>query len=208
MLYLPDANRCNSFKMYDKLKTYCAQTISFTEDELGFIDRYFEAKFLKKKEYLLEYNSVCDFIAFIAEGCIRHFHIKNGIERTCDISFDNTWVTDFQSFSGNTPGVMYLQAMENTSVFLIKKENLIKLYKDCHKYETFGRLMAEKVAQRATDIAMSLSADKPEERFQNLLSNQPDIFQRVPQKYIANFLGVSPESLSRIKHRVYRKSKS
>ena len=194
--------------MYDKLKTYCAQTISLTEEELGLIDLYFEHKLLKKKEYLLEYNRVCDFIAFIAEGCIRHFHIKNGNERTCDISFDNAWVTDFQSFSSNAPGVMNLQAMENTSVVLIKKENLAKLYKDCSKYETFGRLMAEKVAQRASDIAMSLSADKPEERFQNLLSNQPDLFQRVPQKYIANFLGVSPESLSRIKNRVYRKSKS
>jgi CRP-like cAMP-binding protein len=93
---------------------------------------------------------------------------------------------------------MNLQALENTTVFLIKKPNLINLYEECSKYETFGRLMAEQVAQRATEIAMSLSSDKPEERFQNLLKKQSDLFQRVPQKYIANFLVVSPESLSRI----------
>ena len=67
--------------------------------------------------------------------------------------------------------------------------------------------MAEQVAMRATEIAMSLSSDKPEERFQNLIKKQPDLFQRVPQKYIANFLGVSPESLSRIRNRIFHKSK-
>jgi CRP-like cAMP-binding protein len=68
--------------------------------------------------------------------------------------------------------------------------------------------MAEQVAQRATEIAMSLSSNKPEERFQNLIKEQPDLFQRVPQKYIANFLGFSPESLSRIKTRILQKQKS
>ena len=68
--------------------------------------------------------------------------------------------------------------------------------------------MAEQVAQRATDIAMSLSSEKPEERFVNLLHTKPDIFQRVSQRYIANFLGISPESLSRIRARVMKKEKS
>jgi CRP-like cAMP-binding protein len=103
---------------------------------------------------------------------------------------------------------MSLQAMEETTLSVIKKDNLYKLYKECPKYETFGRLMAEQVAQRATEIAMSLSSDKPEERFQNLLNKQPNLFQRVPQKYIANFLGVSPESLSRIRNRIVKKLKS
>ncbi|MEQ9306930.1 MAG: hypothetical protein RJQ14_23645, partial [Marinoscillum sp.] len=70
--------------------------------ELGLIDNYFEDKSLKKGEYLLESNKVCDFIAFITKGAIRHFHIKDGVERTCDISFDNSWVTDFQSFNHET----------------------------------------------------------------------------------------------------------
>lgn len=194
--------------MYEKLKTYCKQTIPFLDAELGLIDNYFENKSLKKGEYLLESNKVCDFISFITKGAIRHFHIKDGVERTCDISFDNSWVTDFQSFNHGTVGMMNLQAMENTAVALIKKQNLLTLYQECSKYETFGRLMAEQVAQRATEIAMSLSSDKPEERFQNLLRERPDLFQRVPQRFIANLLGVSPESLSRIKNRVYHKRQS
>ncbi len=194
--------------MFDKLKKYCNTLIFLNEKELSLIDKYFETNTLKKKDFLLQDGKVCNFIGFIAEGTIRHFHIKGGVEKTCDISFENSWVTDFQSFTHNTPCIMNLQAMENTIIFIIRKENLYKLYSECNKYETFGRLMAEKVAQRATEIAMSLSSDKPEERFQNLLVKHPDLFQRVPQKYIANFLGVSPESLSRIQKRIHSKQKS
>ena len=194
--------------MFDKLEIYCKKTVSLTDDELKLIDTYFEAKILKKKDFLLQNGKICNFIGFIADGTIRHFHIKDGIEKTCDISFENAWVTDFRSFTHNTSCIMNLQAMEDTTIFVIEKENLYKLYTECNKYETFGRLMAEQVAQRATEIAMSLSSDKPEERFQNLIKKQSDLFQRVPQKYIANFLGVSPESLSRIRNRVLKKSKS
>ena len=194
--------------MFDRLKIYCKTRVPFTDDELNLIDTYFEVEKLEKKEFLLQNGEVCDFIGYIESGTIRHFHIKDGVEKTCDISFESSWVTDFQSFTHSTSCIMNLQAMETTNVFIVRKENLYKLYNECKKYETFGRLMAEQVAQRATEIAMSLSSEKPEERFQNLLIKQPDLFQRVPQKYIANFLGVSPESLSRIRSRVLAKLKS
>lgn len=194
--------------MFNKLKIYCNTKVTLTEEELQLIDLYFEPQNLKKKQFILHNGKICNFIGFIAAGIIRHFHIKDGIEKTCDISFENSWVTDFQSFTYNTSSIMNLQAMEDSSVFFISKENLAQLYKACQKYETFGRLMAEQVAQRATEIAMSLSSEKPEERCKRLIQKQPDLFQRVPQKYIANFLGVSPESLSRIRSRILAKQKT
>ncbi|MDR2147979.1 MAG: Crp/Fnr family transcriptional regulator [Tannerella sp.] len=193
--------------MRDELKTFCKNTVPFTEEELQFIDIYFEEKHLKKKEFLFQAGKVCDVIGFIVKGTIRHFHTKDGEEKTCDISLENCWVTDFQSFTHHTTGIMNLQAMENTMLCIIRKENLYKLYRECNKYETFGRLMTEQAAVRATEIAMSLSSDKPEERFNNLLKNRSGLFQRIPQKYIANLLGISPESLSRIQRRIHAKSK-
>jgi CRP-like cAMP-binding protein len=194
--------------MYHKLKTYCKAIVPLTDDELALIDTSFEVKLLKRKEFLLKDGKICNFIGFIVEGTIRHFHVKDGVEKTCDISFENSWTTDFQSFTHDTLGIMNLQALEETKVLVIRKENLYKLYNECRKYETFGRLMAEQVAQRATEIAMSLSSEKPEERFENLMLKHPDLFQRVPQKYIANFLGICPESLSRIRNRIFQKQKS
>jgi CRP-like cAMP-binding protein len=197
-----------SKEMFESLKLYCQSKVSLTDEELNLIDSHFEVKNLKKKESLLQDGKVCDFIGFIESGTIRHFHIKDGVEKTCDISFENSWTTDFQSFTHGTSCIMNLQALEDSTVFVIKKGRLYKLYAQCNKYETFGRIMAEQVAQRATEIAMSLSSDKPEERFKKLIESQPDLFQRVPQKYIANFLGISPESLSRIRNRIYLREKS
>ena len=194
--------RLELLTMDDKLKLFCQATLDFTSEELKLVEKYFEVRDLKRKEFLHHDGKVCNLVGFIAKGSIRHFHIKDGVEKTCDLSFENSWVTDFTSFTNGTPGIMNLQAMEDTVLHLIRKDNLYKLYSECRKYETFGRLMVEKVAQRATDIAMSLSSEKPQERFHNLINTQPDLFQRVPQRYIANFLGVSPESLSRIKSRI------
>ena len=194
--------------MFTLLKNYIAKTISVTDTELELVAQYFEEKTLRKKAFLLQDHKVCNFIAFIATGAVRHFHVKDGMEKTCDISFENSWVTDFQSFTTAKVGLMNLQVLEDTTLLLIEKTNLLALYKKCSKYETFGRLMAEQVAQRATEIAMSLSADKPEERFIHLINTHPFVFQRVPQKYIANFLGISPESLSRLRKRIYNKQKS
>ncbi|MGL5889982.1 MAG: Crp/Fnr family transcriptional regulator [Bacteroidia bacterium] len=194
--------------MFDLLKAKITSYISLEQEELDLLSNYFEHRVLKRKEMLLAEGEVCKFLAFIDSGTIRHFHTKNGNEKTCDISFAGGWVTDFQSFNTSAPGIMNLQTMELTTVSVISKKNLGELYSHCPKYETFGRIMAEQVAQRATDIAMSLSSDKPEERFVNLLKTQPDIFLRVPQRYIANFLGISPESLSRIRARVMKKEKS
>ncbi|SHF78541.1 Crp/Fnr family transcriptional regulator [Dysgonomonas macrotermitis] len=193
--------------MFTKLKAHFKSKVSLTENELELIDKYFEVRDFKKKDFLLESGKACDFIGYIEKGTIRHFHIKDGEENTCDISFSGHWITDFQSFTNCCNSVMNLQVLEETTVFIIYKENLYKLYKECNKYETFGRLMAEQVAQRATEIAMSLSSDKPEERFQKLIKTQPELFQRISQKYIANLLGIKPESLSRIRKRILSNSK-
>jgi CRP-like cAMP-binding protein len=184
------------------LKTYFKSLVSFTEKELSLVDVYFEPNHLKRKAYLLQEGKVCSHISFITHGAIRHFHIKDGEEVTCDFSFENYFITDFYSFTQEKPSVLNFQALEDTEMLTIKRDDLMKLYKECEKYETVGRLMAEKIAHRATEIAMSLSSDKPETRYLNLIKKQPDLFQRVQQKYIANFLGVSPESLSRIRKRI------
>jgi len=194
--------------MFAKLKTYIKSKVSLTEKELQLIDDYFEIRKFKKKDFLLESGKVCDFIGYIEKGTIRHYHIKDGVENTCDISFEGYWVTDFQSFINGNYSIINLQALEETVAVIISKPNLYKLYQVCNKYETFGRLMAEQVAHRATEMAMSLSSEKPEERFLKLIKFQPGLFQRVPQKHIANLLGIKPESLSRIRKRVLIKSKS
>lgn len=194
--------------MFDELKAQCAGRLDFTRPELELIDTHFHQQVLRKKEFLLEGGQVCRSISFIAKGAIRQFHVKDGVERTCDLSFEAAWVVDFASFNHATPGIMNHQALEETRVCSITKADLLKLYAACPKYETFGRLMTEDVLERASLIAMSLGSDSPEERYVKLFNAQVNLFQRVPQKYIANVLGISPESLSRLRSRLHAKLKS
>ena len=192
----------------DNLKSYCKRFVSLTDEELKLIDEYFEPKAVRKNEFLLEAGKVCDFIAFIDNGILRHFHIKDGIEKTCDISFKDTFITDFSSFSSGLLSEYYFQALQDTETFIIRRNSLAKLYAECPKYESLGRQMAELVAERATQIARSLSSEKPEERYERLIKEHPGLLLQVQQKYIANFLGISPESLSRIRNRIVNRGKS
>lgn len=172
------------------------------------IEDNFIERFLNKKEFLLNNLEVCDFIAFLSKGCIRHFHTKDGNEITCDISFENSFITEFNSFNTGVKSQISFQAMEDSRLYIISKKKLSELYQVNPKFEKLGRKIAEKVAMRNTEIAMSLASDKAETRYSKLLENKPEIFQRVQQKYIANILGIKPESLSRIQKRVFSKLKS
>lgn len=172
------------------------------------IETYFTEKSVNKKDFILKNGEVCDFIGFLSKGCIRHFHLRDGNEITCDISFENTFITEFYSLNTGTKSKISFQALEDSKLLMITKKGLYELYQINPKFEQLGRKIAERVAIRNTDLAMSLASDKPEKRYANLLKEKPIIFQRVQQKYIANILGIKPESLSRIQKRIISKLKS
>ncbi|MEM6517592.1 MAG: Crp/Fnr family transcriptional regulator [Bacteroidota bacterium] len=188
--------------MIENLLKYCSKFIQLTESDKKTIELNFRPIQLKRKEYLLREGKTCDFIAFLNKGIIRHYHIKEGNEITCDITLQNNFITDFKSLKQNLPSTYNFIALKDAELLIIKKDDLFKLYRDNKNIGTFGRIMAEQVAQRVINIAMSLSSDKPEERVKKLLEQRPELFQQVPQHYLANLVGISPESLSRIRARL------
>lgn len=187
--------------MIDNLLNYCSKFIQFTDSDKNAIVLNFKTIKLKRKDYLLREGKVCDFVAFLNSGVIRHYHIKDDNEITCDITLQNNFITDFKSIIQNIPSNYNFQILKDAELFVIKKNDLFRLYKENRNIESFGRIMAEQVAQRTIDIAMSLSSERPEERVKKLIKQRPDLFQEVPQRYLANLIGISPESLSRIRTR-------
>jgi len=187
--------------MIDNLLNYCSKFIHLTALDKEAMELNFRSIKIKRKDYLLKEGMVCDFVAFLNSGVIRHFHIKDGNEITCDITLHDNFITDFKSLTHNIPTNYYFQILKDAELFLIKKNDLYRLYTENRNIESFGRIMAEQVAQRTIDIAMSLSSEKPQERVEKLIKQRPDLFQEVPQRYLANLLGISPESLSRIRAR-------
>lgn len=187
--------------MTENLLNYCSKYIQLSELDRELIVSNFKQLKLKRKDFLLKEGKVCDFVAFLSSGVIRHFHTKDGNEITCDITLHNNFITDFKSLTQNIPSNYNFQILKDAELFIISKKDLFKLYAENKNIESFGRLMAEQVAQRTIEIAMSLASDKPEERVEKLVKQRPDLFQEVPQRYLANLLGISPESLSRIRAR-------
>ena len=187
--------------MYENLIKYCSRFIPISAIDKEAIELNFKQITIKRNDFLLKEGKVCDFIAFVNSGVIRHYHLKDGKEITCDITLKNSFITDFKSFTQSTPSNYNFQILKNVELFVIKKKELSELYNNNKNIESLGRIMAEQVALRTIDIAMSLSSDKPQERVEKLIIQRPDLFQEVPQRYLANLLGISPESLSRIKAR-------
>lgn len=187
--------------MYENLIKYCSNFIPLSAIDKEAIELNFKHITIKRNDFLLKEGKVCDFIAFVNSGVIRHYHLKDGKEITCDITLKNSFITDYKSFTKNTPSNYNFQILKNVELFVIKKKELSELYNNNKNIESLGRIMAEQVALRTIDIAMSLSSDKPQERVEKLIIQRPDLFQEVPQRYLANLLGISPESLSRIRAR-------
>lgn len=186
----------------DKLLQYCSTFIQLSVLDQEAIALNFHPVSIKRKDYLLKEGAICDFVAFVCSGVIRHYHVKDGNEITCDITLSNSFITDFKSLTQHIPSKNNFQVLKHAELLLIRKKALYELYNSNKNIETLGRMMAERVALRAIDVAMSLSSEKPQERVDNLIRQRADLFQEVPQRYLANLLGISPESLSRIRARI------
>ena len=176
--------------------------IDFTSEEFKSIRDCFQIKTLKRREILHDINSVCGNVYFIEEGIIRYFQVENGEEVTGQFFFTGGWYTDLESFLSNSYSRQTAQAIESTSLLYISKQDLEKLYKEIPQFERLGRLIAEQAfigLRKKTDNLTLLDA---KERYLNLLKHRPKVIRRIPQYYIASYLGIKPQSLSRIRKAV------
>jgi CRP-like cAMP-binding protein len=107
--------------MHENLLQYFSKFIQLTQLDKEAIEQNFKPIKLKRKDFLLKEGMVCDFIAFLNSGVIRHYHIKDGNEITCDITLHNNFITDFKSLTQNIPSNYYFQILKDTELFLIKK---------------------------------------------------------------------------------------
>lgn len=161
-----------------------------------------EVKHFKKKEFLLQEGKVCNKIFFINSGCMRAFYNVEGVENTVQFFFADSWYTDYESFLTGKPAIENMQALEPCEIVQFNKEGLYKLYETYPVFHSVGRVMAENAFMALSKLNKMLTNEEPEERYLNLFKNRPEIVEKIPQHYIASYLGIKPESLSRIRKRI------
>lgn len=181
-----------------------AKFITFDETEWSEFISYLSYSALKKKDHFTVNGKVCDDIGFIIKGSVRYYHVKEGIEITGYFSFENEFVSSYKSFLKQQPSIGYIQALEQTEFIVISYKNMQLMLNNpilAFKMERFGRLVAEHYICCYEERITSFVTQTPEERYIHMLENEGNILLRVPQHYIANFLGITPVSLSRIRKR-------
>jgi CRP-like cAMP-binding protein len=157
------------------------------------------------KTILLEEGKVSQNYIFIEKGCVRAFFNNNGDDKTVQFFFENEGLTSFDSFTNNVPSLITIETIEPSVVYLLPKKHVLRLVEELTREPEFVQLMLRMFAQRQMHYMnefFSFIRDTPEQRYQNLLNNRPHIIQRVPQHYIASYLGVSTVHLSRIKSKI------
>lgn len=179
--------------------------VEFNEAEWIVFTQHLTFSTLKKKQYFAEYDKVCDKVAFIVTGSVRYFHMKDGMDITGYFSFENELVSSYKSYLTRKPSLTYIQALEDTRLINISRTDMEQMLNNpllAYKMERFGRLVAEYYLCCYEDRVASFITQSPEERYLQLLNTGKEILQRMPQHYIANFLGITPVSLSRIRRRL------
>ncbi len=184
------------------LRKYISQFLTFTEDEWQLHQALLSRRFLKKGEFILRSGEVCNHVTFINKGHFRSYNIVAGDEITFNFAFEGNYVTDYTSFVSRRPSEDYIVAMDDAEILQMKYEDLQAAYEKSPVWQKFGRLMAEFVLIHISQRNKSLLFNSPEERYLNLMKERPKVFERVPQQYIASYLGIKPESLSRIRKRL------
>ncbi|MCU0343802.1 MAG: Crp/Fnr family transcriptional regulator [Ignavibacterium sp.] len=162
----------------------------------------FEFKKAARKELLLEAGKTANKIFFLSEGFVRFFHTKkDGTEVTSDFYFAPGFITSFTSLIEQKPSIVNIQVMVKMDVLFIKYKDLMALYDKEHKVERLGRLLAEKVFITSEKHLLSFLNDSPQDRYLWLMKEYPEYVKNIPLHYLASYLGVTAESLSRIRNR-------
>jgi len=174
--------------------------LSTSDEEV--VRRLFHKKVFKKGEYLLQAGNVCRYVIFIETGLVRYYINSDGEERTNYFNKEGEFVCDYLSFLPQAPSNVNIQALEDTTIFVISFNDIHEFYREVAHGERFGRLAIEQVFVSIISQIGSLYTDSPEERYSKFLSNFRDLVQRIPQYYIASYVGIKPQSLSRIRKRI------
>lgn len=187
-----------------KIKKSIDPIVFLTDEELQTFCNVFESKRINKNDFFLKEGQVCDFVGFVSFGILVYYKTNDsGDEITTDFAFEGGWVNNNHSRLANTPSTINIRAVEYSELFVIKQPDLNKLYIQIPKIERLGRILMEQAYLKIVEQTIELQVLSARVRYENLLKKHPEIFQKVQLYHIANYLGIAPKSLSRIRKELF-----
>ena len=189
--------------MYELFFHKFNEKVNLSKEEEEVIKQYLTPKKLRKKQYLLQEGDICKHIAFVEKGALKAYVVDDaGAESIIQFALEGWVISDLYSFLTGEPATYNIDALENAELVLISKSAHEELLKKIPKYETYIRLQITGAYIALQKRLTSIISLPLEERYKNFLAVYPNIAQRVPQHMIASYMGLTPETLSRVRSRM------
>jgi CRP-like cAMP-binding protein len=186
--------------MHERILKNVSRFIELTPEEVRYFVSLLKHKNIRKRQYLVQEGDIARYQYFVNEGCLRTFHTDDkGMEHNVQFSIENWWTGDMYSFLTQTPGKYNIVAIEDSDLFCIDSEALELLYTKVPKFEKFFRHLLQNAFVALQERILSGMSESAEDRYQNFRKKFSEMDKRIPQNQIASFLGITPESLSRVR---------
>src|SRR6476646_5690741 len=186
----------------EPLLNYFDRLIPLSEEEKQLVTEKFHSRLFRKRQYVLQEGDVCTQFYFVVRGCLRMYKIdEKGATHILQFAAENYWINDLGSFHGVKPSTLNIDALEDTVVLQIARDDLISLYIHAPKFDRIFRVLVENSFVRLQERLLQNISSTAEERYQSFLEIYPHLVNRLSQVQIASFLGITPEFLSRLRNR-------
>jgi CRP-like cAMP-binding protein len=189
--------------MFELFSESIRQHISISKEDFEFCKTHFITKKLRKKQYLLQEGDVCKYTSFVEKGMLRTFTVdEKGNEPILQFSMEGWWIADIYSFLTDEPSPYNIEALEECELLLITRPSWDILLEKVPAFERYFRILIQNNLIATQRRLMSSLSETAEEKYTKLINNFPGCIQRVPQHMIASYLGITPETLSRIRSQI------
>jgi len=188
----------------DQLEEVFVQHLGMDKETFQLSKPYWQLKTYKKGEFYNEYKNICKHLGFIIDGVFRIYRVNEltGEERNMLFFGKGEFIASYKSFLSQTACSYFTESLTTSTILYIHIDALTQLYEQSHKWEKFGRMVAEQAFHAVMSATEGLLFDTAEGRYKELLRQHPDIFSTVPLYHIASYLGIAGPSLSRIRKRM------
>lgn len=195
--------------MFQKIHDYLSRSVRLSERELKIFENSLELRMVPKKTILLHAGEVCNFEAYINKGCIREYFIDDhGIELTLQFATEDWWVSDITSFEDQIASDMYIEALEDCELLVLSRQSKENLINEVPQLERMFRLMIQRHLSKLQKRLFKTVSSSAMDQYIEFVTRYPTISQRVSQQYIASYLGITPEFLSRLRTKHLKNGKN
>jgi CRP/FNR family transcriptional regulator, anaerobic regulatory protein len=183
------------------LIAYFSKMFALSDEEKELVSAKFKPRVYRKRQYILQEGDVCNTTNFVVSGCLRMYKAgESGATHIIQFASENWWMADLGSFHSQKPSSLNIEAIEDTTVLQIQHNDLLDLYNQAPKFDRIFRILVENSLVKLQERLLQSMGSEARQRYEDFLKQYPALANRIPNTYIASYLGITPEFLSKIRN--------